>query len=69
MTSELGIARQAVVVSDAALGALDIEPSGALLARPDGFVAWRARNGGQASIEGLRAALDAITARNPRQRP
>ena len=34
-----------------------IEPDGCVLVRPDGFVAWRARNSSAASVAALRAAL------------
>jgi hypothetical protein len=40
-----------------------IAPSGALLVRPDGFVAWRAESDAEASPEAMRRVLEAVTAR------
>ena len=34
-----------------------IEPDGCLLVRPDGFVAWRARNAQGASVSTLKSVL------------
>ena len=41
-----------------------IEPSGALLVRPDGFVAWRAESDADATPEEMRRVLAAATASN-----
>jgi len=43
--------------------AYGIEPSGSVLVRPDGFVAWRARTGQGASAESLVRVLTAILCR------
>jgi 2-polyprenyl-6-methoxyphenol hydroxylase-like FAD-dependent oxidoreductase len=40
-----------------------IDPDGCLLVRPDGFVAWRARNAQEASVAALRSALSKAHAR------
>jgi putative polyketide hydroxylase len=40
-----------------------IEPSGAVLVRPDGFVAWRARTGQSASADSLVRVLTEILCR------
>jgi 2-polyprenyl-6-methoxyphenol hydroxylase-like FAD-dependent oxidoreductase len=46
--------------------AVGIGSHGALLARPDGFVAWRVQDGGQHPAEALRAAVDTVTSRKAR---
>ena len=43
--------------------ALGMTPSGALLLRPDGIVAWRARDGDGASSRALEDVLDAVLCR------
>ena len=40
-----------------------IEPDGCVLVRPDGFIAWRARNAHGASVPALRSALSGAHAR------
>jgi hypothetical protein len=40
-----------------------IEPDGCVLVRPDGFVAWRARNSKAASVAGLRSVLSSVIGR------
>jgi putative polyketide hydroxylase len=40
--------------------AYGLEPSGCVLVRPDGFVAWRAKNGSDASASNLRTVLSSI---------
>jgi putative polyketide hydroxylase len=42
-----------------------IGPAGAVLVRPDGFVAWRQPAGPEATGETLERALTAILARSP----
>ena len=39
-----------------------IAPSGALLVRPDGFVAWRGESDAQATAEEMRRVLGAVVA-------
>ncbi|HVS78303.1 MAG TPA: FAD-dependent monooxygenase [Steroidobacteraceae bacterium] len=41
-----------------------IEPDGCVLVRPDGFVAWRARNADEASVAALRSVLSRIHGRS-----
>jgi 2-polyprenyl-6-methoxyphenol hydroxylase-like FAD-dependent oxidoreductase len=49
---------------DGAFGpAYGIEPSGAVLVRPDGFVAWRAKTGEAASAEEISSALSSLLCR------
>jgi putative polyketide hydroxylase len=48
-----------------ALDRCGIGPAGALLARPDGFVAWRAEDGREASGDRLRAVLATLLDRAP----
>jgi putative polyketide hydroxylase len=43
--------------------AFGITPSGAVLVRPDGFVAWRAKADGDASAERIKAALTTVLCR------
>jgi hypothetical protein len=40
-----------------------IEPDGCVLVRPDGFVAWRARNSKAASVEKVRSVLSRVHGR------
>ncbi|HSD73135.1 MAG TPA: FAD-dependent monooxygenase [Steroidobacteraceae bacterium] len=46
--------------TDAFAPAYGLEPSGCVLIRPDGFVAWRARSGAGASAERFREVLTAL---------
>jgi hypothetical protein len=41
-----------------------LDESGAVLVRPDGYVAWRSRSGAVDSLAVLRAAVDAILCRD-----
>ena len=40
-----------------------ITPTGAVLVRPDGFVAWRAADGDDASAQALAGVLDTVLCR------
>jgi putative polyketide hydroxylase len=42
-----------------------VDPDGAVLVRPDGYVAWRSRSGGANPSEVLRAAFDGLFGRMP----
>jgi 2-polyprenyl-6-methoxyphenol hydroxylase-like FAD-dependent oxidoreductase len=42
-----------------------ISPTGAVLVRPDGFVAWRAKSADGASVESFAAVLNSILCRGP----
>jgi len=44
--------------------AYEVEPAGCVLVRPDGFVAWRAKNGSGASTARLRSAVGSILCRS-----
>ncbi len=59
----LGMALAGKVIPREALHRFGIAPTGALLARPDGFVAWRSVDEQAASAASLRAALGAALAR------
>jgi hypothetical protein len=54
---ELGSTLQQTVLPAEVVGRFGIGSSGAVLGRPDGFVAWRAADDAQASPETVRAAL------------
>jgi 2-polyprenyl-6-methoxyphenol hydroxylase-like FAD-dependent oxidoreductase len=43
--------------------AFELTPAGAVLVRPDGFVAWRAKNGDGAAVEKIESALATVLAR------
>ena len=43
----------------------EIEPDGAILVRPDRFIAWRSLGGSQAPEIEIEAALEAVLAREP----
>jgi hypothetical protein len=45
--------------------AYGIEPSGCVLVRPDGFVAWRARNDDDASATRLSEVVRSILSQSP----
>jgi 2-polyprenyl-6-methoxyphenol hydroxylase-like FAD-dependent oxidoreductase len=60
--SAMGVSAEAL--PDEAAAACGIGSAGALLARPDGFVAWRTSNGAGAARATLSAALDAVAARS-----
>jgi len=45
------------------LSAFGIDPTGAVLVRPDGFVAWRAKIGGGASAAKMESALSTVLSR------
>ena len=42
-----------------------VEADGAVLVRPDGYVAWRSRSGAPQPLEALRTALDGLLGRMP----
>ena len=42
-----------------------VDPDGAVLVRPDGYVAWRSRSGAPQPLEALRTALDGLLGRMP----
>ncbi len=58
----VGLALPKLVLPHETLHRFGIEPTGALLVRPDGFVAWRARDDSAASAGTLRRVLSAVTA-------
>ena len=43
--------------------AYGLEPAGAVIVRPDGFVGWRARSRGAAAVQELQRAFDVLTCR------
>jgi 2-polyprenyl-6-methoxyphenol hydroxylase-like FAD-dependent oxidoreductase len=43
----------------------DVDPDGAVLVRPDGYVAWRSRSGASNPQQVLRAALDSVLGKVP----
>jgi 2-polyprenyl-6-methoxyphenol hydroxylase-like FAD-dependent oxidoreductase len=43
----------------------DVDPDGAALVRPDGYVAWRSRSGASNPQQVLRAALDSVLGKMP----
>jgi putative polyketide hydroxylase len=45
------------------LSAFGIDPTGTILVRPDGFVAWRAKTGDNASTAKMENALSTILSR------
>ena len=45
--------------------AYGIDPDGAVLVRPDGYVAWRSRSGASDPLAELRAAFDRLLGRVP----
>lgn len=45
--------------------AYGIDPTGAVLVRPDGYVAWRSPSGASKPLEALRAAFDGVLGRMP----
>jgi 2-polyprenyl-6-methoxyphenol hydroxylase-like FAD-dependent oxidoreductase len=49
--------------------AYGISPAGAVLVRPDGFVAWRAKSGEGASAEAISSALQSLLCRDGLRRP
>jgi putative polyketide hydroxylase len=47
------------------LSSFGIDPTGTVLGRPDGFVAWRAKTGEDASAAKMESALSTILSRYP----
>ncbi|HEY7805741.1 MAG TPA: FAD-dependent monooxygenase [Croceibacterium sp.] len=64
--NDLGLA--SVSLPAEAAGHCGVGEAGALLARPDGFVAWRTEDGAEASPSALSGVLGEIRARSPRHR-
>lgn len=62
-TRSLALTMSVSELPEADLRKLGAGPSGAVLARPDGFVAWRAEDDAAASADGLRATLAGLLGR------
>ena len=45
--------------------AYGVDADGAVLVRPDGYVAWRSRSGASNPLQALRAAIDCLLGRIP----
>ena len=60
-----GLALTAHVLGPDVAQAYGLEPSGASLVRPDGFVAWRARSAPADRAQALTGALNAVLMRSP----
>ena len=59
---EIGLALSGVSLPHETLHRFGIGPTGALLVRPDGFVAWRAESDAEASAEEMLRVLGAVHA-------
>lgn len=59
-------ARGLTDVSGEFVAAFGIEPTGAVLLRPDGFIAWRSKTGADASPQDLAGVLNSVMSRSSR---